>query len=86
MDSLLMANHYKTKRMESDTLKIIDMDSTVRHVQGVSCLGMLIKNVMVNKNFSIVICNHVSEDDITQINYISYRSRGLLTDCNRRPY
>ena len=80
MDSILMANHYKAKTIEDDTLKIIDMDSTLRHVDEFSCLGFLVENLMIHRNFSTVICNHVSENDMTQINYISYRSKGLLTD------
>jgi hypothetical protein len=70
-DSLTIAGIEKIKNTQNDTFAIINIDKQIRDINGFSCVGFVGYNKLKNKYSSYIGCYHYSENDNTEVNYMS---------------
>ena len=76
-DSLMAAGIKEIKLLDNDTVSIVNVDEKVRDVRGFSCVGFVGYD-KVNKRYATFIgCHHLSDNDATQIDYLSSGGRDL---------
>jgi hypothetical protein len=79
-DSLMLLGLEEIKAMENDSFAIVSFDKVVRDVNGFSCLGFVGYDKTNKQYATIISCYHFSENDNTEIKYMSVNKNDLDED------
>jgi hypothetical protein len=77
IDSLLLRNLKATKNEKTASLAIVNIDTTVRHLNGFSCTGFVAYDKKKKKYGAFIGGLHVTENDKTEIRYSSEKRDDL---------
>ena len=70
-DSLILAGIEEMKNTQNDTFAIINIDKQIKDINGFSCVGLIGYDKIEKKYSSFIGCYHNSNNDNTEINYMS---------------
>jgi hypothetical protein len=70
-DSLILSGLDEIKNAQNDSFTIIDVDKRVRDISEFSCVGIVGYDKVHKEYATIISCYHFSENDNTEINFIS---------------
>lgn len=70
IDSFMLAGISQVLLSLNDSVNITDVDKSVRHINGFSCVGYVIASSYSKEKAVTILCNHFSQNDATQIEYI----------------
>jgi hypothetical protein len=70
-DSLILTGLDEIKNAQNDSFTIINVDKSVKDISGFSCVGIVGYDKVHNEYATMISCYHFSENDNTEINFIS---------------
>jgi hypothetical protein len=70
-DSLILAGIEEIKNTANDSFSIVNIDTQIRDINGFSCVGFVVYDKIEKVYSSIIGCYHYSDNDNTEINYVS---------------
>jgi len=76
-DSFIQSKIGEIIKMDGREITLIDYDKKVRNINDVLCVGFVISDNKTKQNSTTIICNHITDNDMTQINYIASNSKNL---------
>jgi hypothetical protein len=76
-----MQNKLKVfETLNDPKISVVDYDKSVRHIGDFLCVGYIILDKATNITLSMIVANHISESDLTEIKLTSRNRKALKED------
>ena len=78
----MLSRFVNARKQINDSIQTIVYDTVVRHINGFSCLGFVLKDKYTKSTSLCIVCDHVSENDFTEIQAYSLHEIDLEKKCH----
>jgi len=77
----MLSRFVNARKQINDSIQTIVYDTVVRHINGFSCLRFVLKDKYTKSTSLCIVCDHVSENDFTEIQAYSLHEIDLEKKC-----
>ncbi|HEY6143615.1 MAG TPA: hypothetical protein VIV55_09405 [Flavobacterium sp.] len=79
-DSIMTSKIEELKTFENDSTSLIENDKTVKYINDFLCIGFSILDKSNKKKTTLITCNHITKNDVTEVTLLSLNSESLSKD------
>ena len=83
IDSMMLDGIKEVRKGYSKEVQTVKYDTVVRHINTFSCIGFIMYDKIHNMYEADITCNHLSENDATEVQYTSFADTSLATGYKR---